>query len=196
MIRLSLQIFVTRLRGSHVLIRMDNVTAKAFINCQGGTRSQILSRETTLLFAWAEKHLLSIAAEHLADLNNTQADWLSRRRLQETERQLNPQVFLEIQQCFRVPVVDLFASASNTQVPRFFARRQQEGMEAVDALQSPWPPGLLYAFPPVLLLQRVLVRIRELRGQVILMAPRWLCRPWFPEMVHLASGPPWILPLR
>lgn len=195
-IRLSLGQFVTHLKGTDVLIRTDNVTAKAFINRQGGTRSKALSREASLLFAWAEDNLLSITAEHLAGLENEEADWLSRQRLTESEWQLNPAVFQEIVTRFGPPVVDLFASSANTQLRRFYSRGRQEGAEAVDALQSPWPPGLLYAFPPVALIQRVINRVRALAAEVVLVAPRWPRRPWFPELLNLSTRPPWTLPIR
>lgn len=111
-----------------------------------------------LLLSWAEENLQSILAEHLAGADNVQADWLSRRRrLMKTEWQLNPQVFQEITVQFGVLKVDLFTSADNNQVPR----GRQQGEEAIDALQSPKPQGLLYAFPPFPLIQRVLSRVRE-----------------------------------
>lgn len=84
-IRLTLQHFCRDLQGSHVLIRTNNVMAKAFINRQGGTRSRTLSWEAALLFDWVEVNLHSILAEHLAGLDNVQADWLSRCRLRKTE---------------------------------------------------------------------------------------------------------------
>lgn len=115
------------------------MTVKAFINQQGGTRSKSLSQEATLLLDWVEINLQSIIAEHLAVLDNMQADWLSLCRLREMEWQLNPLVFREIQRQFGVPEVDLFTAANNAQLPRFFSRGQQEGAEAVDTLQNAWP---------------------------------------------------------
>lgn len=113
-IRLTLIHFARFLQEAHVMIRTDNVTAKAFINRQGGTRSTALSREASLLI-WTEENFQSIVAEHLAGLDNAQADWLSRRQLKETEWQLNPQVFREIVSRFRLPEVDLFTSHPNVQ---------------------------------------------------------------------------------
>lgn len=84
-------------------------------------------------------------------LDNVQVDWLSHCRLREAEWHLNPLVFKEIQRRFGVPEVDLFTSATNAQLPRFFSCGQQEGTEVVDALQSAWPQGLLYALLPVAL---------------------------------------------
>lgn len=50
-------------------------------------------QESTLLLLWAESHLASLKAEHLARLSNTTADWLSRQRISDAEWQLNPETF-------------------------------------------------------------------------------------------------------
>lgn len=83
------------------------------------------------------------------------ADWHIWQRLLEVEWQLNCRVFLVVQK-FRLSVVDLFTTRESAQGPRFFAQTSQPGAEAVDALQCPWPEELLYAFPQVALMQRVI----------------------------------------
>lgn len=92
-VRLALLQFWNNMEGRHVLIRTDNTVAKVYINRQEGTLSRTLNKEVTLLFEWAEWHLLNIQSTHLAGMYNTTADWLSRRKLQESEWQLYPQVF-------------------------------------------------------------------------------------------------------
>lgn len=82
---------------------------------------------------------------------NTQADWLSRATVAtvaQGEWSLDPDLFREITARLGVPVVDLFATQTNCQTVRFFSWFPEPGMEAVDALLSDWPLGLLYAFPP------------------------------------------------
>lgn len=147
-IRLALLHFQGRVTGAHILVRMDNTTAKAYLNRQGGTRSRTLMGEASRLFQWAERHVLSIRAEHLAGIHNIAADWLSRQQVADTEWQLHPEVFHLVTEQLGDPLVDLFAMPNNTQLPRFFTRHLAPGAEGVDALQNPWPQGLLYAFPP------------------------------------------------
>lgn len=60
-----------------MLVRTDNIATKAYINGHGGTRSSALNREVAMLFSWAEVHLASIRAEHVAGVNDTSADGLS-----------------------------------------------------------------------------------------------------------------------
>ncbi len=53
-----------------------------------------------------------------------------------------------------------------------------------------------YAFPPVSLLAQTLCKLREDEEQVLLVAPHWPTRTWFPELISLATVPPWRIPLR
>lgn len=144
---------------------------------------------------WAERHLQAIRVEHLAGVSNAMADWLSRQHLLEVEWQLNPEVFRLMAQKFGLPVVDLFATGESAQVPRFFARTSELGAEAVNALQCLWLAGLPYAFPPVALIQGVLQRVKHLGVEVILIALKWPCHPWFPEPLRLSVQPHWVLPV-
>ncbi len=72
-----------------------------------------------------------------------------------------------------------------------------EGPLGTDALAHSWPRALRkYAFPPVSLLAQTLCKLREDEEQVLLVAPHWPTRTWFPELISLATVPPWRIPLR
>ena len=58
----------------------------------------------------------------------------------------------------------------------------------------PWPRTLLYAFPPVPLIPRLLERTQEEGLSVILVAPERTNASWFPTLVQLLAAPPWQLP--
>jgi hypothetical protein len=62
--------------------------------------------------------------------------------------------------------------------------------KGVGALSFSWEGLNAYAFPPVALIHRVLLKARLERPRLILVAPRWQSRPWFPLLLELASGPP------
>ncbi len=53
-----------------------------------------------------------------------------------------------------------------------------------------------YAFPPVSLLAQTLCKLREDEEQVLLVAPHWPTRTWFPDLISIATAPPWRIPLR
>lgn len=117
---LALWAFHQLISGFHVLVLMDNVTAKAHTNCLGGTRSQSLMLEAMRLGLWVERHLSSLKAEHISSVANVQADWLSCQHLDHVEWHLHPQIFRELVAHFGTPEVDLFATQANAKLPRFF----------------------------------------------------------------------------
>ncbi|XDV15586.1 hypothetical protein PO909_015637 [Leuciscus waleckii] len=110
-------------------------------------------------------------------------------------RPLYPQMVQLIWDQFGDAQVDLFASHDSSHCNLFYFLT--EGTLSTDALEHSWPRGLrTYAFPPVSLLAQTLRKIREDEEQVILVAPYWHNRTWFPELVLLATAPPWPIPLR
>ncbi len=52
-----------------------------------------------------------------------------------------------------------------------------------------------YAFSPIALLPVVLRRVRRDRVLLLLIAPRWLGRDWFPDLIYLLDVPPLELPV-
>lgn len=138
-IRMALLHFQHLVEGHHIRILTDNVTAKAHINREGGTRSRSLMEESARLFTWAE---------HISGTTNLRADWLSRQMIDQAEWRLHPSLFRALSIKFGCLIVDCFASQDNAQLPRFFTRFPCPAAKDVDALHCPWPPGLLYASPP------------------------------------------------
>ncbi len=91
--------------------------------------------------------------------------------------------------------VDLFASRKSSHCQLYFSLT--EGPLGTDALAHSWPRALCkYAFPPVSLLAQTLCKVREDEEQVLLVPPFWPTRTWFPELILLATAPPWRIPLR
>ena len=114
------------------------------------------------------------------------------------EWSLHPEIVSQIWHIYGLASVDLFASSVNTKCPLWYSVRHESTVSlGVDALgHSPWPPGLLYAFPPVVLLLSLLHRVRAERRTVIIVVPEEPRARWFPMLVRLAVLPPWLVPLR
>ncbi len=60
----------------------------------------------------------------------------------------------------------------------------------LDGMVQTWPRLRLYAFPPIALLPGVLERVRRDRVLLLLIAPRWPGRVWFPDLISLLDGHP------
>ncbi len=113
-IRLALEHFAPSLRGKHVLVRSDNMTAVAQVNHHGGTRSEQLLLEAAELLTWAASHLAGLRAMYLPGDQNPVADFLSRCKPAPGEWQLHPEVVEQIWQRFGRAEVDLFATEEST----------------------------------------------------------------------------------
>lgn len=194
-VHLALMYFLPYLRGRHVLIRSDNTATVYHINHQGGTRSAELLRAARRLLLWAAPRLSSLRAVYLPGFRNQFADSLSRQLCPPGEWRLHPEVVEMIWARFGVADVDLFASRATTHCPLWFSLAES-GSLGQDALAHPWPHTLLYAFPPLPLILSTLQRILRDGHQVLLVAPFWPARTWFPLLHSLCTGQPWRLPDR
>ncbi len=186
-VHLALNRLKRRLRGEHVLVRTDNTATVAYINRQGGLRSRRMSQLARHLLLWSRKHLRSLRAIHIPGLLNRTADELSRAALP-GEWRLHPQTVQLIWRRFGLAQVDLFASLETSHCQLFYSLT--DGTLGTDALAHSWPRGLRkYAFPPVSLLAQTLCKVREEEEQILLVAPYWPTRTWFPELMLLVTAP-------
>ncbi len=192
---LALRRFKVLLHDKHVLVRTDNTATVAYINHQGGLRSRRMSQLARHLLLWSQKHLRWLRAVHIPGELIRAADELSRQPALPGEWRLHPEVVQLIWRRFGDAQVDLFASPDTFHCQLFYSL--SEGTLGMDALAHSWPRGLRkYAFLPVSLLAQTLCKVREDEEQVLLVAPYWPNRTWFPELMLLATAPPWQIPLR
>ncbi|XP_033987890.1 uncharacterized protein LOC117483621 [Trematomus bernacchii] len=193
---LALRHFLPQLTDRHVLVRSDNMSAVSQINHQGGTRSAQLLRVSQSLLSWASPRLASLRAVFLPGDQNQVADFLSRHKPPPGEWRLHPEVVETIWSLFGRAEVDLFASEESRHCPLWFSWAEVTSPMGQDALAHDWPDSLLYAFPPQPLLLQTLQRVLTQGHRLLLVAPRWPGRVWFPLLRSLCCGPPWRLPDR
>lgn len=195
-VHLALRHFMPRLRDRHVFIRTDNTSVVYHINHMGGTRSRRLTRVTRQLLTWAWPLLSGLRAAHVPGSRNLVADFLSRQALRPGEWRLHPSVVSLIWESFGRARVDLFASAETTHCPLWFSLGDSSSPLGLDALAHDWPRVLLYAFPPLSLIPSTLLRVLQEGHRLLLVAPFWPGRVWFPLLHRLCCGPPMCLPNR
>ena len=83
--------------GDVVQLHLDNMTAIAFIRKLGGTRSHVLCKESLKLWHQAIKRNITILPpQWISTEENTEADFLSRHRLQRWDFKLAPAEFRRI----------------------------------------------------------------------------------------------------
>ena len=190
--------FKTLIQGKQILVKSDNSTVVTYLNKEGGTRSPHLCMLTWRILQWCLQNKVAVRATHIAGIRNTIADHLSRRQVIPTEWTLNRGVVQHIFNLTGTPNIDLFASDLNHQLPVFCSWTPSSQALAIDAFSVQWDNWFGYAFPPTCLIPRVLLqmRITQQYCKIILIAPRWPRRSWYPQILELTVAKPIILPLR
>jgi hypothetical protein len=204
---LALRRWVPLFRGKVISVRCDNFTVVTYLNKEGGTRSPSLCKETVELRRWCREREILLQASHIPGVENTLADALSREGTQShaptkvrgssVEWHLLPSVCRSIFQRLDRPHVDLFASAVNHQLPAYYSWSRDPKALGRDALSADWSGIIAYAFPPIALIPRVLEKVSQSRNcLVLLVAPMWPGRVWFPRLLDLLVAEPVRLPMR
>ncbi|KAJ1197977.1 hypothetical protein NDU88_001821 [Pleurodeles waltl] len=176
-----------------ILLRMDNVSAVRYINHLGGTRSKPLADLAKSLWEYCLLNEIPLSAEYLPGSLNQAADWHSRFLRDYSDWKLHPSIFRSICCKWGPFAIDLFASRLNSQLPLFFSWRPDPVALASNAFLQDWSQAINYAFPPFLMITRVLAQIRRQKATSVLVVPFWQSQMWFPPFLELAIDSPLLL---
>ena len=190
----GLKAYCSQIRDAHILVRMDNTTAVAYVNNMGGTKSPQCNKMAQQIWEWCSDRSIWITASYLPGSQNVDADFMSRKFNDNIEWMLNRDIFSEIVQRFGKPDIDLFASRINTQLPVYVSWKPDPSAWAIDAFSLDWGNLNFYAFPPFNLISKCLQKIRSDRAQGLLVVPNWPTQPWFPILHDLLLEEPFVLP--
>ena len=95
------------------------------------------------------------------------------------------------------PNVDLFATRMNNRLPVFVSPMADPLALDVDAMSISWKGKHAYAFPPFVMLGRVLEKVpRDHPCEMILIAPKWPNQSWYAKLMELLVAFPLALPQR
>ena len=154
--------------GDHVLLRLDNTSAAAYLRKKGGTKSVKLCKLAVEAGRWLLHNNIRITLQHVSSEENDLADMLSRFHLNFWEFSLRKEIFIYVVQYFKdlvglTPTCDIFASHLTAMMSNYCSWREDHLASARDAfLMKNWTT-FPYLFPPTPILTRVLREI-ELRG--------------------------------
>ncbi|XP_058799080.1 uncharacterized protein LOC131668714 [Phymastichus coffea] len=168
----SLKCFLSQRTGIQVLLRIDNITAIAYINKMGGTKHEDLHIEAKKIWNWCAKREIWIFSEYVASREN-RADEGSRISNLDTEWELAEEAFKELVKEFGSPSIDLFASRINRKCLKYCSWERDPDAFAINSLTISWKQDFWYAFPPFALIPRILKKIREEYSTGILVVPLW-----------------------
>lgn len=186
--------FATDLHDCNVLLRIDNTTAIAYINKFGSIQFPHLSEISRQIWRWCENRNIFLFASYISSIENSIADAESRTPDPDTEWSLSVIAFRRVARALGPFDIDLFASSINTKSDLYASWFPDPGSVAVDAFTFSWEKLNFYAFPPFILLPRVLRKIIDDKATGTLVVPWWPSQPWFPLFNRLLISKPLIIP--
>lgn len=119
-----------------------------------------------------------------------EADSESRRLKAETEYSLSWSSFKEISVKLGKPEVDLFAARINAKCKDYVSWLRDPGSMAIDAFTLDWGKYFFYAFPPFIIIARVLRKIINDSARGIVVVPLWPSQPWYPLYCSMLNSQP------
>jgi len=176
----ALRCFAAQLSNSSILLRVDNSTALSYINRMGSIRFPLLSSLAREIWTWCADRNIFIYAAYIPSAQNCEADAESRVISEGTEWTLENRFFTIINRRFGQFDIDLFASSINNKCSRFVSWLPDPLAEAVDAFSLHWGDFYFYAFPPFILILKVLRKIISDEAEGVVVVPWWPAQPWFP----------------
>ncbi|XP_006820442.1 uncharacterized protein LOC102805810 [Saccoglossus kowalevskii] len=195
-VQFSLQSFKKAVKNRAVLIRSDNQTVVAYLNKEGGTKSQSLNDHAVAVLKWCAQNKVELMCKHIPGVQNGVADSLSRGKpYDDTEWELSQTAVNLVFDMWGEPQVDLFATPENKKRPVFVTRYPDKQSLTWDAFQMEWGGMFSYAFPPFPLIHRTLQKLEQSENShMILVAPNWPSQTWFPLLLSLLTDHPRSLP--
>lgn len=176
----GLQTFYSSQNAVQFSVRSDNTTAVAYVNRRGGTKSKSCNDVARQIWQWLQNRNSWIMASHIAGISNVQADFESRHFTEDTEWELNSNIFNDIVHRWGCPTIDLFASKNNYKVPTYCSWFPDPKCTFVNAFSLVWKNfDLLYIFPPFRLVGRCIRRVQQENCSAIMVAPNWPGQTWF-----------------
>ena len=176
------------------LVNTDSSTGMSYVNKQGGSIKS-LSLLAEKLWHWCLPRGMVPFARHIPGVLNLRADTASRFRGDRSEWKLFKDHFDTLQETWGPHTVDLMASRTNAQLPRYFSRWGDPEASGINCLDQDWTKEAnLYCMPPFNMLAPLLSKLQESGGVYLtLVAPLWPTQPWFSTLMQLCVELPVLL---
>ena len=188
------------LRGRRFRVRVDAMVTVWYFRNSGG-RSSLLNK--IYRFLWAQLRAVGSSIVEMVHVPGAQfviegTDLLSRppepplNSIEDRDEwRVERSWFERIQDWAQCSfAADLFADRDNHRVPLFYsASCCADAVGHPDCFANVWPPGVvLYAFPPLRLIPRLLQHALDVDAHVVLLVPDWPSQPWWPKLMSVTTA--------
>ena len=146
---LALTKLATAAQGTHIQLKMDNLTAVTYINKMGGTHSPECNHVSQQIWEWLVAREILLSAAYIPSDANVVADFHSRCFHENKEWALKDTIFALLPPTYGSPGIDLFASSTNAKLPLYISWLPDPQAYAVDAFTVSWQDLNFYAFPHI-----------------------------------------------
>jgi hypothetical protein len=182
-VRFAVRAALPDLKGQVVETVVDN-SAVFYGVKKWVTASVPLMRVLRKLFWLCDRHDITLLPKLVKSEANA-ADSLSRFK-QDAEWSLDPQVFAAVDRWFGPHTVDLFASASNAKVSRFYSMLGGDGAAGANALMQSWDTENAYCAPPWSLIPKILKKVDSSAMHCTMVVPDLPTASWFGPLLTRA----------
>ena len=145
---LAILTFTKDTKPKSIHLRIDNTTALSYLTKMGGTKCPELTKISKRIWSYLFSHGITLTVEWISTKLNTRADFESRNVQDSSEWKLCPDIFRRLCQRLGQPNLDLFASRTSHQLPRYISWKDDPQCWSVGAFQQEWTGNFPYAFPP------------------------------------------------
>jgi hypothetical protein len=169
----------TPLRGLHIRVQSDNTTAVFYVN-RGAGRALRMTTAAAQLWKQVSEWGVTLSAEFLPGVENTEADALSRQPLTSDDWVLRWSAFQLLQRQFGKMSVDAFAEDHNTRLRRFASAVPHHKSVETSGLLLDFTQERAYCFPPPRLLPQLLATLVKQRASAVVVVPYYPGAAWWP----------------
>ena len=169
-----------------LLDKLSGLTVKWFTdnqnvprNISSGSSKGHLQTEALSIFNICCLRGISIEMEWIPRSQNDQADFLS-RIYDPDDWGLSWDTLQNIDIVWGSHSFDRFANYLNAKLPRFNSRFWNPGSEGIDSFVMNWAGESNYVCPPICLIPRVLLHMRNCKASGTLIVPLWHSAPFWP----------------
>lgn len=171
-----------QLTGAHLHLFTDSQSSCSILT-KGRSKDPAIHQWCVRVLMYAISHDITMHVEWIPREENTLADAFS-KAFDPSDWVCCDSVFQSLAHAWGMPQFDLFASASNHKVPRFFSLHHCPECVGINAFTQQWGNlGLCWCYPPFHVIPRVISQAVAQQAIVCLLVPALPGAYWWPGLL-------------